>query len=157
MIEVGELAPEFCLPNQDEVEICLRDLKGKWIILYFYPKDNTPGCTTEACEFSAQKSEFDGANAVIIGISPDSPKSHQGFISKQNLNIMLLSDKDKEMMKNYEAYGMKKLYGKETLGVIRSTLIIDPQGKIAHRWKSVKALGHAEKVKEVLQKLQLKS
>lgn len=154
MPEVGEKAPEFCLPNQDEAEICLRDLKGKWIVLYFYPKDNTPGCTTEACDFTALNAGFESSGAVVLGVSPDSPKKHRNFIEKHDLGITLLCDESKEMMQGYGAFGTKKMYGKEVQGVIRSTFIINPEGSIAHVWKNVRAKGHVEKVKEKLLELQ---
>jgi len=154
MLEVGVKAPEFSLPNQDGAEISLKDLKGSWVVLYFYPKDNTPGCTTEACEFSAQKPLFDDMDAIILGVSPDSIKKHNDFIEKQHLKITLLSDESKEMMKAYGAFGTKKLYGKDVVGVIRSTFIINPDGDIAYVWKSVKAKGHAESVKKRLEELQ---
>jgi peroxiredoxin Q/BCP len=146
-------AYEFCLPNQDEVEICLRDLKGKWIILYFYPKDNTPGCTLEAKEFSELLDQFEESGAIIIGISPDSPKKHCNFIEKHNLNITLLSDEKKETLKAYGAWGKKKMYGKEYEGVIRSTFIINPKGEIVKEYKKVRAKGHALKVLEDLKSL----
>jgi peroxiredoxin Q/BCP len=143
-------AKEFCLPNQDGVEICLRDLLGRWIVLYFYPKDNTPGCTTEAKEFSELIDEFEKLGAIVIGISPDSPKRHSNFIQKHNLKITLLSDENKEVLKAYGAWGKKKMYGKEYEGVIRSTFIISPDGEIVKEFKNVKAKGHAKKVLEEL-------
>ncbi len=143
-------AKEFCLPNQDGIEICLRDLLGRWIVLYFYPKDNTPGCTTEAKEFSELIDEFEKLGAIIIGISPDSPKRHSNFIQKHNLKITLLSDENKEVLKAYKAWGKKKMYGKEYEGVIRSTFIISPDGEIVKEYKNVKAKGHAKKVLEEL-------
>jgi len=147
-------APEFCLPNQDETEICLRDLAGKWIILYFYPKDNTPGCTTEACDFTEAIEEFEDLDAVILGVSPDSPKKHRNFIEKKNLKITLLSDENKDVIKAYGAWGKKKMYGKEYEGVIRSTFIISPDGEIVAEWKNVRVKGHVEKVKQKLKELQ---
>jgi peroxiredoxin Q/BCP len=147
-------APEFCLPNQDETEICLRDLKGKWVILYFYPKDNTPGCTTEACDFTNELEEFEELDAVILGVSPDSPKKHRNFIEKKDLKITLLSDENKEVLKAYDAWGLKKNYGREYEGVIRSTFIISPDGEIVAKWRNVRVKGHVEKVKEKLKKLQ---
>jgi peroxiredoxin Q/BCP len=146
-------APEFCLPNQDETEICLRDLAGKWVILYFYPKDNTPGCTTEACDFTENLDWFEDEDAVILGVSPDSPKKHRNFIEKKDLKITLLSDEDKEVLKAYGAWGLKKMYGKEYEGVIRSTFIINPEGEIVAEWKKVKVKGHVEAVKEKLKEL----
>jgi peroxiredoxin Q/BCP len=147
-------APEFCLPNQDETEICLRDLSGKWVVLYFYPKDNTPGCTTEACDFTNEVEEFEDLDAVILGVSPDSPKKHRNFIEKKDLKITLLSDEDKTVLKAYGAWGLKKNYGREYEGVIRSTFIISPDGEIAHEWRNVRVKGHVEKVKEKLKELQ---
>ncbi len=154
MVGIGEKAPEFCLPNQDSVEICLRDLKGKWVVLYFYPKDLTPGCTTEACEFTKALPEFEGLDATILGVSPDSPQKHRKFIEKKDLKITLLSDEEREVLKAYGAWGPKKLYGKEYEGVIRSTFIIDPEGKIAAVWPKVRVKGHVESVKERLKELQ---
>jgi len=151
---LNKKAPEFCLPNQDDTEICLRDLKGKWIVLYFYPKDSTPGCTTEACDFSEKETEFEDMDTIILGVSPDSTKSHRNFIAKKELKISLLSDSEKETLKAYEAWGLKKLYGKEYEGVIRSTFIINPDGNIAAEWLKVKVKGHAEEVKERLSELQ---
>ena len=153
MLEVGQDAPEFCLPNQDEVEICFRDLKGKWIVLYFYPKDNTPGCSTEACEFTAMEPDFSELDAIIVGVSPDSPKSHRNFIAKKELDIMLLSDMEKEVAKAYDVWQLKKLYGKEYMGIVRSTFLISPEGKIAALWTKVKVKNHVEAVMEPLSSL----
>lgn len=154
MIEVGTSAPEFCLPNQDDVEICLRDLKGKWIVLYFYPKDSTPGCTTEACEFTEAMPEFGNMDAIILGVSADSTKRHRNFIEKQNLSITLLSDESTEMMQQYGVWQLKKNYGKEYMGIVRSTFIIDPQGVVVAAWDKVRVKGHVEAVKEKLVELQ---
>ncbi|WP_281951498.1 thioredoxin-dependent thiol peroxidase [Nitrosophilus kaiyonis] len=154
MLEIGKKAPEFCLKNQDEVEICLKDLKGKWVVLYFYPKDNTPGCTTEACDFTSELEEFEKLDAVILGVSPDSCESHRKFIEKKNLKITLLCDENREVLKAYGAWGIKKMYGKEYEGVIRSTFLIDPDGNIAFIWPKVRVKGHVEKVKEKLKELQ---
>ena len=153
MVEAGQKAPEFCLPNSDEVEICLRDLKGKWVVLYFYPKDLTPGCTTEACEFSEALPDFEGMDAVILGVSPDPAEKHRKFIEKKDLKITLLSDEDKEVLKAYGAWGPKKLYGREYEGVIRSTFIIDPDGNVAAAWPKVRVKGHVEAVKQKLEEL----
>ena len=146
-------AYEFCLPNQDETEICLRDLAGKWIILYFYPKDNTPGCTTEACDFTENLDWFEDEDAIILGVSPDSPKKHRNFIEKKDLKITLLSDESKDVIKAYSAWGTKKMYGKEYEGVIRSTFIINPEGEIVAEFKKVRVKGHVEVVKEKLKEL----
>jgi len=155
MLEIGQKAPEFCLKNQDEVEICLKDLKGKWIVLYFYPKDNTPGCTTEACDFTSELEEFEKLDAIILGVSPDSCSSHRKFIEKKNLKITLLCDENREVLKAYGAWGKKKMYAKEYEGVIRTTYLIDPDGKIAYVWPKVRVKGHVEKVKEKLKELKI--
>lgn len=154
MLEIGAETPEFCLSNQDDVEICSRDLRGKWVVLYFYPKDSTPGCTTEACDFSADIDNFDDLGAIVLGVSADSTKSHRNFIEKKELSITLLSDPTTQMMQNYGVWGMKKNYGKEYMGIIRSTYIIDPKGIVRAVWTNVKVKDHALKVKEELQKLQ---
>jgi peroxiredoxin Q/BCP len=156
MLEVGIVAPEFCLPNQDDVEICLRDLKGKWIVLYFYPKDNTPGCTTEACDFSDAAPDFSNLNAIIIGVSADSTAKHRNFIEKKDLSITLLSDESTTMLQDYGVWQLKKNYGKEYMGIVRSTFIIDPKGVIKAIWEKVKVKDHAKEVKEKLEELQLK-
>jgi len=145
-LEVGDKAPEFEALNQDGVKVALKDFVGKNVVLYFYPKDNTPGCTTEACEFSANYDQFIENDTVIIGVSPDSVKSHVGFIAKQNLKHILLSDEDKEISKLYGVWQVKKNYGKEYLGIVRSTFVIGKDGKIAKIYKNVKAKDHAAKV-----------
>ena len=146
-------APLFSLPNQDNAEISLLNFRGSYVVLYFYPKDKTPGCTTEACDFRDSMESLNALGAVVLGVSPDSTKSHQSFIGKESLNFTLLSDTNKEVLKMYGAFGVKKLYGKEYEGVIRSTFLIDPQGKIAHIWKNVKVKGHIEEVREKLEAL----
>jgi peroxiredoxin Q/BCP len=153
MLEVGNKAPDFCLPNQDSEEICIRDFQGSWVVLYFYPKDNTPGCTTEALDFTALKSEFEKLGATIFGVSPDSIKRHCNFIAKKELKIALLSDEDKEAAKAYGVWQLKKLYGKEYMGIVRSTFLINPDGEIAQIWSKVKVKGHAQEVLEKLQEL----
>lgn len=154
MIKIDSKAPEFCLPNQDDVEICLRDLKGKWIVLYFYPKDNTPGCTTQACNFSYSVPDFSSLDAIIIGVSADSTKKHRLFIEKKDLSITLLSDEDGSMLKEYGVWQLKKNYGKEYMGIVRTTFIINPQGAIKAIWANVKVKDHVKEVKEKLQELQ---
>jgi len=153
MIQVGEKAPDFCLPNQDMEEICLRDLRGAWVVLYFYPKDNTPGCTTEACDFTEALPDFTGLGATILGVSPDSPKKHQNFIAKKDLKITLLSDEDKEVLQAYGVWQLKKNYGREYMGVVRSTYLIDPDGNVAYVWEKVRVKGHVDAVKQKLAEL----
>jgi peroxiredoxin Q/BCP len=154
MLEIGSTAPDFCLSNQDDVEICSRDLRGKWIVLYFYPKDSTPGCTTEACEFTAAMDDYDDLGAIILGVSADPTASHRRFIEKQSLDITLLSDPTTQMMQDYGVWSMKKNYGKEYMGIVRSTYIIDPKGIVKAAWTNVKVKEHVAKVKEELAKLQ---
>ncbi len=150
-----EKAIDFCLPGIDEkgneINFCLRDYLGKDkdIILYFYPKDDTPGCTTEACDFRDNLNILQNY-AIVVGVSPDSIESHRKFKEKYGLNFILLSDKNKEVMKQYGAYGKKVMYGKETEGVIRSTFIISPDGSIKKAWKNVKAKGHVEQILKFL-------
>jgi peroxiredoxin Q/BCP len=151
--EPGALAPAFALPDQDGKTVKLSDFKGQWLVLYFYPKDDTPGCTTEACEFTEGIQNFTKMDAAVVGCSPDSPDRHQKFIAKYKLKVRLLSDPDHGMMTAYRAWGQKILYGKATIGVIRSTVIIDPKGKIAHHWATVKAAGHAASVRDKLKEL----
>ena len=150
MIEVEEKAKDFCLPNQDNTEICLRDLKGKWVVLYFYPKDNTPGCTTQACDFTAELPSFEELDAVVLGVSPDSVKKHQNFIAKKDLKITLLSDENKKVLEDYGVWQLKKMCGKEYMGVVRTTYLIDPDGVVKKRWDKVKVKGHVEAVKKEL-------
>ena len=153
MVELEEKAPDFCLPNQDDVEICLRDLKGKWVVLYFYPKDNTPGCTTEACEFTEAAPDFSELDAVILGVSADSTKKHRNFIEKKELGITLLSDEDTSMMQEYGVWQLKKNYGKEYMGIVRTTLIINPEGVVKALWEKVRVKDHVAKVKAELEAL----
>ncbi len=154
MLEIGIKAPEFCLPNQDNTEICLRDLSGKWIVLYFYPKDNTPGCTTEACDFTEAMPDFEDLDAVILGVSPDSPKKHTNFIEKKDLKITLLADEEKELCNSYDVWKLKKFMGREYMGVVRTTYIISPDGDIVAAWDKVRVKAHVEAVKEKLKELQ---
>lgn len=149
MLQAGDKAPLFSLPNQDGIEVSLRDLTSKFVILYFYPKDNTPGCTTEAVDFSAFLNEFQSLGCVVIGVSPDSIQSHQNFIVKQNLKITLLSDKDKSVASSYGAYGKKMMYGKEVMGIIRSTFILK-NGVVEKAFYGVRTKGHAQAVLDVV-------
>ena len=153
MPNVGEKAPEFCLPNQDNEEVCLRDLAGSWVVLYFYPKDNTPGCTTEALDFSAHLPEFEALGATVLGVSPDSVKKHQNFIAKKELKVTLLADEEKEVCQAYGVWQLKKNYGREYMGVVRSTFLIDPDGVIREKWEKVRVKGHVEAVLNRLREL----
>lgn len=153
MIEVGKRAPTFTLPDHNGAKVRLTDLRGKWVVLYFYPADDTPGCTTQACEFTSSIEDFEGLDAVVLGCSPDSPESHRDFIAKHDLGITLLSDANKSVMRKYGAWGEKTLYGRKSIGAIRSTALIGPDGKIAHHWKRARAAGNAAAVHKKLEQL----
>ncbi|MCB2213297.1 thioredoxin-dependent thiol peroxidase [bacterium] len=153
MLNPGDKAPDFTLKNADDQDISLNDLKGKWTVLYFYPKDNTSGCTKEACGFTEALPQFQGLDAQIFGVSPDSTKSHRNFREKYDLNIGLLSDPEKEMIQAYGAWGEKKNYGKIYMGLVRSTFLIDPDGVVQHVWSNVRVDGHVEKVRDRLEEL----
>jgi len=149
----GDPAPGFCLRGTSGSDSRLEDYRGKWVVLYFYPKDNTPGCTVEAQEFSALKSDFAALNGVVLGMSPDSITSHQGFTDKHGLQVDLLSDPDHQILEQFGAWRLKKNYGKEYMGVARSTFLIDPSGVVRHAWPEVKAAGHAAEVLAKLKEL----
>lgn len=150
MIAVGKKAPAFKLSDQDDDIVSLADYRGQWVVLYFYPRDDTPGCTKEACEFTAGLRGFRKLDAVVLGCSPDTATRHKAFIKKYKLKVRLLSDPAHGVMERYGAWGEKVLYGKTMVGVKRSTVVIDPSGKVAHHWRAVKAAGHADKVREKL-------
>lgn len=154
MISVGEKAPMFCLPDKDEKEVCLKDFAGKWLVLYFYPKDNTSGCTMEAVDFSAMKDDFEKLNAEIVGVSVDSAKSHRNFADKHSLGITLLSDADRRVVAEWGVWGKKKLYGKQYEGTIRSTFLIDPEQTVREVWCKVSVADHVKDVMERLRALQ---
>ncbi len=153
-IEEGKKAPAFTLLNETNDKIRLSQLLGSWIVLYFYPRDDTPGCTIQACDFTSELKAFEEIGARVFGCSPDSVESHQNFIKKYKLKISLLSDPSHTVMEKYGAWGEKNMYGKITKGVIRSTVLINPEGKIVKHWKRVKAKGHTEHVKKALSLLQ---
>lgn len=146
MPEVGKKAPSFTLMDSKGVEISLNDFKGKKVVLYFYPKDNTPGCTKEACDFRDSFKDFKKLNTVVIGISPDSIDSHTKFISKYDLPFILLSDDKKEVVRKYEVWKEKRLYGKKYMGVERTTFLIDEEGKIEKIFPKVKVDGHINEI-----------
>lgn len=151
---VGAPAPAFSLPAADGRTLGPADFAGKWLVLYFYPKDNTPGCTTEAVEFSALAPEFERLGATVLGVSKDSLGSHARFIEKHTLAVPLLSDEGREALCAFGAWREKVMYGKKGLGVVRSTFLIGPDGRIAHAWPKVaKAAGHAQAVLERLGEL----
>jgi peroxiredoxin Q/BCP len=152
-MEMGSEVPAFCLPDKAGELRCLSDFRGKWAVLYFYPRDNTSGCTREAMDFSEQLPDFEKHNAAIIGISPDSPASHEKFAEKHQLRVLLLSDEKHEVAETYDVWKLKRLYGKEYHGIERSTFLINPEGKLAHAWRKVKVNGHVDAVKRTLEGL----
>ena len=151
-IQEGKAAPAFTLEDADGKKVSLKDFAGKNVILYFYPKDDTPGCTKEACGFRDSWKDIQKANTVVLGVSADSGASHQKFIAKYKLPFPLLSDPDRKTMKTYGAYGEKMMYGKKTVGVIRSTVWIGPDGKVKKHWARVAdAAKHPDQVLALLQ------
>ena len=150
-LEVGTRAPAFTLVNQNGAKVSLKDFAGQRIVLYFYPADDTPGCTKEACQFNDHLKTFHSSDVTVLGVSPNSAESHQKFRKKYGLTFDLLVDPDKKVMEKYGAYGEKMMYGKKVVGVIRSTFVIGPTGKIEQAWYGVKADGHAARVLASLQ------
>ncbi len=149
-LKAGDTAPDFTLPTTAGGEVTLSKLRGKKVVLYFYPKDQTPGCTREACDFRDHHDVFGGSNAVVLGVSRDTIASHQRFREKERLPFHLLSDPDSKVATSYGAYGEKLLYGKPTIGTIRSTFVIDEGGRIAAAWSPVKVDGHAAAVLQAM-------
>jgi peroxiredoxin Q/BCP len=151
-LDIGMDASLFTLQDADELTVSLKDLKGKWVVLYFYPKDNTPGCTIEAIEFTRLRKEFQSKDAIVLGISKDSCGSHKTFIRSQKLSIRLLSDPDTKVMRGYGVWRKKTFMGKSFIGTVRTTFLVDPAGKIAKVWDDVKPKGHAQEVLTELQR-----
>ena len=152
-LKIGDKAPEFCLPDQDGREVCLKDFRGKWVVLYFYPRDNTSGCTREAIDFTEHIDEFHRLNCEVIGVSKDSVRSHRNFADKHGLKVILLSDPEHRVIEQYGAWKLKKRYGREYYGTQRSTFLIDPEGIIRHIWPNVRVKGHVEDVLNRLREL----
>jgi peroxiredoxin Q/BCP len=153
MPAVGERAPEFALPDESGTLHRLAERRGSWTVVYFYPADDTPGCTTEACQFGDRLTALDAEAAAVWGISPDGAASHAAFREKFGLRFTLLSDEDHAVAEQYGAWALKKTYGREYMGIQRSTFLVDPEGRIAHVWPRVKADGHAADVLAVLSEL----
>ncbi len=145
-MKVGEAAPKFTGLDRAGKSISLQDFEGRSIVLYFYPKDNTPGCTTEAIDFTTKLAEFQALNTQVIGISPDSIASHGKFIDKYDLKITLLSDPEHQIAESYGVWQLKKFMGKEYMGIVRSTFLIDPTGKISYVWSNVRVKNHVDNV-----------
>ncbi len=152
-VKLGDRPPDFCLPDQNGKEVCLRYFRGRWLVLYFYPRDGTGGCTMEAVDFSKNMGEFEEMDCAILGVSPDSVKSHAIFASSHNLKITLLSDQEHEVLEMYGVWQAKKVFGREDYGVVRTTLLIAPSGRIEYIWSNVKVKEHVEEVKEKLSEL----
>ncbi|MBW4612619.1 MAG: thioredoxin-dependent thiol peroxidase [Desmonostoc vinosum HA7617-LM4] len=146
ILQVGQKALDFSIADQNDHPVKLDDFSGQWVILYFYPKDDTPGCTTEAKDFTELHQDFNALKAKILGVSPDLSKSHCKFIDKYNLTITLLSDPEHHLIEAYGAWRLKKFMGKEYMGVARSTFLISPDRIIAYAWPNVKTKGHAQAV-----------
>ncbi|MBD2250173.1 thioredoxin-dependent thiol peroxidase [Nostoc parmelioides] len=151
--QAGQPAPDFSTPDQNGNLVSLNDFHGQWVVIYFYPKDDTPGCTTEAKDFTGLHQQFNQLGAKILGVSPDSGKAHCKFIDKHNLSITLLSDPEHQLIEAYGAWRLKKFMGKEYMGVVRSTFLISSDGIIAYTWPNVKTKGHAQAVLNKLQEL----
>jgi thioredoxin-dependent peroxiredoxin len=145
-MNIGQSAPEFTALDRDGKSFSLQDFQNQWLVLYFYPKDLTPGCTTEAIEFTDKLAQFQALNTQVVGISPDSIASHGKFITKHQLTISLLSDPEHQIAEDYGVWQLKKFMGKEYMGIVRSTFLIDPSGKIAQIWSNVRVKNHVDTV-----------
>ncbi|AEB22984.1 MULTISPECIES: thioredoxin-dependent thiol peroxidase [Bacillus] len=151
-IEIGQAAPDMELLNDSGEEVSLTDFKGKYVVLYFYPKDMTPGCTTEACDFRDQHESFAGLDAVIIGVSPDSRDKHEKFKQKHDLPFQLLVDDEHKLAEAFDVWKLKKNFGKEYMGIERSTFLLDKEGRLVKEWRKVKVKDHvAEALRELEQ------
>jgi peroxiredoxin Q/BCP len=151
--KIGQTAPDFTASDQKGNLVSLADFQSQWLVLYFYPKDDTPGCTVEAKDFTEYEKEFSALGSQILGVSTDSGKSHCKFIQKHNLSIQLLSDPNHQVCEAYGVWQLKKFMGKEYMGVVRSTFLIDPEGNLAYVWSNVKVKGHAQAVLDQLKQL----
>ena len=145
-MKIGQSAPEFTAIEREGKNISLKDFNSQWLVLYFYPKDNTPGCTTEAIEFTDKLPQFQALNTQVVGISPDSIATHGKFITKHNLEIILLSDPEHQIAEDYGVWQLKKFMGKEYMGIVRSTFLIDPSGTIVQIWSNVRVKNHVDTV-----------
>lgn len=152
-VKIGNKVPDFKLPATGGKEISLSELKGKKIVLYFYPKDNTPGCTTEGQDFRDNIRKFRARNTAVLGVSRDSVKSHEGFKEKQCFPFELLSDADEELCRQFDVLKEKNMYGKKVMGIERSTFLIDEEGVLRHEWRKVKVDGHVEEVLEAVKSI----
>ena len=153
MLQPGDEAPDFTLPRDGGGELTLSELRGRKVVLYFYPRDDTPGCTTEAIEFTARRGAFEAAGATVVGVSRDDVAAHDRFRDKHELDVILLSDTDGRVSTTYGAWGDKKMYGKVVTGTIRSTFLVGEDGVIREVWRNVRVPRHAEKVLEAAEAL----
>jgi peroxiredoxin Q/BCP len=153
MTEIGKKVKNFTLPATGEQKLSLNDFKGKKLVLYFYPKDSTPGCTTEGQDFRDAKAKFSRQNTAILGVSRDSLRSHENFKAKQQFNFDLLSDADEELCKQFDVIKMKNMYGKQVRGIERSTFLIDEGGVLRQEWRKVKVKGHVDEVLDAVKAL----
>mgnify|MGYP001555738365 CR=1 FL=1 len=153
LVQIGAKAPEIALPRDGGETVTLADFAGKPVVLFFYPKASTPGCTTEACDFTARATDFEAAGAVVLGISKDSVKRQENFAAKQSLSMPLLSDAEGDVCERYGVWAEKKMYGKSFMGIVRTTVLIGADGNVAQVWPKVKVAGHAEEVLEAVRAL----
>ena len=154
MLEIGQPFPAFALKDQNDKSHSLADYAGHWLVIYFYPKDNSGTCTIEALDFTSMAAKFKVRKAVVIGVSPDSVKSHSAFIAKKNLKLVLLSDPDHALLEAAGVWQSKMLYGRQYMGVVRTTAVVDPEGMVREHWVKVKVPGHVQDVLERLIELQ---
>ncbi|EPY06794.1 alkyl hydroperoxide reductase/ Thiol specific antioxidant/ Mal allergen [Paenibacillus alvei TS-15] len=152
-VELGQVIPDFTLPASTGQDVKLCDYRGKKVVIYFYPKDMTPGCTQESCDFRDYHGDFEKHGVVVLGISPDPIKSHTKFIEKHSLPFTLLSDTEHEVADLFGVWQLKKMYGREYYGIVRSTFLIDEEGKLIKEWRSVKVKGHTNEVLEAVREL----
>lgn len=150
MPEIGDMAPDFTLTDQNGDTHSLADYAGKWLVLYFYPKDDTPGCTKESCSFNENLGAVKKKNAAVLGVSADDTKSHQKFADKYGLSFPLLADTEKQAIQAYGVWKEKNMYGRKSMGIERSTFLIDPEGRIAQVWRKVKVDGHTQQVLDAI-------
>lgn len=152
MLEIGKKIPSFKVPNQDNEFITDKKIKGKWKVIYFYPRDNTPGCTTEACDFTDNIEKFNSLNCKVFGVSNDSIESHQKFITKKNIQFDLLADTENKMCEIFGVWQEKNNYGKKYMGIVRSTFLVDADNCLVYQWQKVKVADHVQQVMEILKK-----
>jgi len=156
-VSPGQPVPDFTAQATNDTTVTLSELRGRQVVIYFYPKDHTPGCTTEGSDFRDHKADFDAANTVILGVSRDGLRAHENFKAKQGFNFELISDKDESLCRLFDVIKLKKLYGKEHLGIERSTFLIDTEGRLAREWRKVKVPGHVAEVLDAARELHAQS